>query len=221
MLLILILLLVLPCAPLFASEKPASSLSVEHLEYRFAEDAALFDGEVEFGTTDHRVALKLVALTARPDTESAVSLLYRHAISERFDIQAGIEVVNGTRNFVFGVQGQAPHHVDTEVLAIIDEHGDGFLSAKLEHDVSISESLVLWPRLEVIGALQDDADSGIGAGLSGVLVELRLRYESRSRFMPYIGLSWERSLGDTARVLEIAGENQSMTTALAGVSFTY
>ena len=42
-------------------------------------------------------------------------------------------------------------------------------------------------------------DSRIGAGLSTAELGLRLRYEIKREFAPYVGVSWEHRYGETGR----------------------
>jgi copper resistance protein B len=207
-------------APCYA-EISSGSVTVDELEYRSATDTSLIDSEAEYGTSRHRAVFKLRSVSSQAGTQTDIALVYRWALMNEFDLQAGIEFTNERRQLVFGFQGRAPRRIDTELLTIIDEHGDGYVSAKAVRDLSITERLVIQPKLEISGSMQRDADSGIGAGLSTMLMELRLRYERHPRFVPYIGASWERALGDTANVLEAASEDKSVSTVLAGVSFSF
>jgi len=46
---------------------------------------------------------------------------------------------------------------------------------------------------------------------------LRLRYEIRREFAPYIGINWSKQFGDTADYTEAAGEESSDTRLVAGI----
>lgn len=207
--------------PLMADDSAAGSIFVELLEHRFTNDVALLDAEAEYGTRANRAVFKLVSLSANGETEAAAALLFRRALSETSDFQAGIEFTDDTSHFVLGFRAQAPHHIDTELVTLFDGQGDGYLIGKVEHHWTLSDRIELWPRLEVIAAFQDDEANATGAGPSVALADLRLRYEMHPRFMPYVGISWERSLGDTARMLEAAGEDKSITTMVIGASFAF
>ncbi len=207
--------------PSLADDTAAGSVFVEILEYRFANDIALLDAEAEYGTQTDRAVVKLVTLSADGETEAAAALLYRRALSETFDLQAGMEFSDDNSHFVLGFQAQAPHHVGTELVTLIDGNGDGYLVGKVERIWTLGDRLKLWPRLEVIAAFQDDDASATRAGLSVALADLRLRYELHPRFMPYVGVSWEQALGDTAATLEAAGEDKSIITAVMGASFAF
>ncbi len=57
----------------------------------------------------------------------------------------------------------------------------------------------------------------IGSGLNDVEVGLRLRYEVTREVSPYIGVSYERKLGDTARYARNEGEDVGGWAFLTGV----
>jgi copper resistance protein B len=62
--------------------------------------------------------------------------------------------------------------------------------------------LVLQPLVELSLSGTNDADRGIGAGLSTGEVGFRIRYEIRRELAPYAGVVWHRKLfgtGDAAR----------------------
>jgi copper resistance protein B len=51
-----------------------------------------------------------------------------------------------------------------------------------------------------------DRARGLGRGLSSGEAGLRLRYEIRREFAPYIGVTWERKFFGTADLARAAGE---------------
>ena len=62
-----------------------------------------------------------------------------------------------------------------------------------------------------------EVDLGIGAGLSSVETGLRLRYEFVPEFAPYIGVGYERKIGNTADFARAEGEDVGGWSALVGV----
>ena len=79
------------------------------------------------------------------------------------------------------------------------------------------QRLILQPRVELNFAAQDVPENGIGSGLSTAELGLRLRYEIRREFAPYIGVSWERKVGDTARYARDEGDRASSVSFVAGI----
>ena len=50
---------------------------------------------------------------------------------------------------------------------------------------------------------------------------MRLRYEISREFAPYVGVSWERQFGDTARLSRRAGEDTGRVSLVGGVRFWF
>ncbi|MBC2806471.1 copper resistance protein B, partial [Rhizobium ruizarguesonis] len=86
--------------------------------------------------------------------------------------------------------------------------------AEVEYDVLLTNRLILQPLLEATVAAKDEPEYGIGRGLNKVEAGLRRRYEFSRRFAPYIGISHERTFGDTA---DHAGDHARDTRWVAGV----
>jgi copper resistance protein B len=66
-------------------------------------------------------------------------------------------------------------------------------------------------------ALQEVEDWGVGAGLNDVELGLRLRYEIRREFAPYVGVSWMNRFGGAADFAEAEGEETSEVLFVVGV----
>lgn len=76
---------------------------------------------------------------------------------------------------------------------------------------------MLQPRAELNFAAQDTPETWTGSGLSNAELGLRLRYEIRWEFAPYIGVSYDRRLGKTADYVRAAGEDPESTTFVVGL----
>lgn len=53
---------------------------------------------------------------------------------------------------------------------------------------------------------QNDLEASTGSGLSDINAGLRLRYEIKREFAPYIGVSWNRQFSRTASMAKAKGE---------------
>lgn len=150
-----------------------------------------------------------------------VQLLYSRLTSSFFDIQAGLRYdfqPRDQRSFaVLGLQGLAPYYVEVDAAAFLS--GEGELSARFEaeYDLLLTQRLVLQPSLETNLALQDVRERGIGSGINDIELGLRLRYEIRREFAPYIGINWERKLGKTADFARDEGEDDDTLSLVAGL----
>ncbi len=64
---------------------------------------------------------------------------------------------------------------------------------------------------------KNDADTETGSGLSDAEFGLRLRYEIRREFAPYIGVNWYKKYGNTADFARDDGESVSESSVVIGV----
>ena len=154
-----------------------------------------------------------------------VQILYSRAISPFFDAQFGVRHdvrPDPQRSYlVAGVQGLLPYSFDVEAAAFLSEKGD--LSGRLEgeYDLRMTQRLVLQPRLEIDFAMQAVQQLGIGSGIRSVAAGLRVRYEIRREIAPYLGVSWQQKVGDTADFARVAGEDRRSMTVVAGMRFWF
>jgi copper resistance protein B len=77
--------------------------------------------------------------------------------------------------------------------------------------------VVLQPRAELNFAARNSPETRTGQGLSSAELGLRLRYEIRREFAPYVGVVWERRLGRTADYARQDGEPVEATSFVAGL----
>jgi copper resistance protein B len=77
--------------------------------------------------------------------------------------------------------------------------------------------LIIQPRAEVNFAVQDVPRLGIGRGLSTSELGVRLRYEFKRQFAPYVGISWLGSSGRTADFDRLRGRDTSGLTIVGGL----
>ncbi len=163
--------------------------------------------------------------------QAEVQLLYGRAIASFWDFQAGIrhafrpesprEGVSSRSYVVLGVQGLAPYWFDVSAAAFLSDRGR--LSARLsaEYELLLTQRWVLQPRLETTFSVQDNPQLGLGRGFNSLGLGLRLRYEIRREFAPYLGLTWRRWTGATAGYARAAGTPVSSLSYVVGLRFWF
>lgn len=204
---------------------PAYSVVFNLAEYRVQAggDAYRWDGEGWFGGDINRFVVKTEGEgEVRGGVESAeVQALYSRAIDPWFNLQAGLRhdfKPGPARTYAtIGFEGLAPYWFEVEGALFLSDKGD--LLARLEgyYDQRITGKLILQPRAELNFAAQDVPAGGIGSGLSDAEFGLRLRYEIKREFAPYIGISWERKAGATARFARAVGDRVESTSFVIGI----
>ena len=152
-----------------------------------------------------------------------VQLLYGRLVAPFWDLQAGVRYFKPrpgapSRNYaVLGVQGLAPYRFEVQAGAFLSERGDVSARAELEYELLLTQRWILQPRLATNVAIQEVREQGIGRGLNDLEIGVRLRYEIKREFAPYIGVSWQRSYGGTARFTRERGEDVEGWRLVAGI----
>ena len=164
------------------------------------------------GSDLHRLWLRSAGERADGDTESAaVELLYGRSITPWWDVVAGMRQdldPGDSRTWAaFGVQGISPFKFEVEATAYVGESGRTAARLEVEYELLLTNRLILQPLVELT------AGAGLGAAEAG----LRLRYEFRRRFAPYVGLAYERAFGSAADRRRAEGDAAHDTRAVAGV----
>lgn len=157
--------------------------------------------------------------------EARTELLWRHALTAYWDTQLGVRYDSGLapdRKWVaFGVQGLAPYWFEVDAAAYIGEQGRTALRLSAEYELSLTQKLIMQPRVEANFYGKQDTASELGSGLSDLTTGLRLRYEIRREFAPYVGVEWGGKFGGTADYARAAGARTNETRVIAGVRFWY
>lgn len=159
-------------------------------------------------------------------TESAdLEVLYGRSIARWWDLMAGVRQDLGSgpsQTFAaIGVQGVAPYQFEIEATAYFGESGQTAARLEAEYELLLTNRLIMQPLVELSLYGKDDAQRGIGAGLSTLETGLRLRYEFTRRFAPYLGVIYERAFSGTADLRRAVGENIDDTQVIAGVRFWF
>jgi len=210
-----------------ADEHAFWSVLGDRLEYQEDSESTVYDVQAWYGTTYDRLVIKAEGDVADGTLEeSSTELLWGHALNAYFDTQFGVRLdqFNDGKDrqwLAFGVQGLAPYWFEVDVTAYVSDDGRTALSAEAEYELLLTQKLILQPRAELNLYGKDDAENGLGSGLSDLAVGLRLRYEFSRQFAPYIGVEWTDTYGDTADYRRAAGQDTSGTQFVAGLRFWF
>jgi copper resistance protein B len=207
-----------------------SYLVTELLEYRESRAAGAIRWDIYgwYGGDVNRLWVKTEGLqdvSGPGGGEQEAQLLYGRLISPFFDFQAGVRFAhrsgpgpNQSRTYAaIGVQGLAPYRYSLEPTLFISQDGKVSMRATATYDQQLTQRLILQPRFEFDAAVQKDRSFGVGSGLNKTELGLRLRYEVKREFAPYVGVSWTQSYGSTKRLARAEGEDTSLVSVVAGV----
>ncbi|BBP57657.1 copper resistance protein B [Pseudomonas sp. St316] len=197
---------------------------IDQLEWQDADDgsALSWDASGWIGGDIDRLWLRSEGERLNGKTEEAeLQALWGHAISPWWDVVAGVrqdfKPGDGQTWAAFGVQGMALYNFEAEATAFIGEGGQSAARLEGDYDILLTNRLILQPTAEVNFYGQNDPARGVGSGLSDSELGVRLRYEIRREFAPYIGVTWNRVYGNTADYTREDGEDRSEARLVLGV----
>lgn len=202
-----------------------ATLKIDQLEIRETDggNPRVWDASLAIGYDLNKFWLKTEGERVDGETESAeVSLLYGRTIAPYWDVLLGVRQdvqPDPQRQWLqLGVQGTAPYFIETEMSLFVGESGRTALRIELEQEWRLAQRWVLVPELEANIYGHNDAATQVGSGLANVELGLRLFWEVRREFSPYVGIVHEKSYGNTAAMVREDGEEVSDTQLVLGMS---
>lgn len=201
-----------------------SQLSFNLAEYQIRndKDGYRWDGEAWFGDLNRFIVRSQGEGTFGEKIDSAeVQALYSHALDPWWNLQVGVrqdfEPGPARTYATVGIEGRAPYQFDLLATAFLSDKGQ--LRGRLEgfYDQRITQRLIFQPRLELNLSASDTPAQRLGPGLNDAELGLRLRYEIRREFAPYVGISWTWLGGRTADYARADGRDTTERAVVAGV----
>jgi len=202
-----------------------SKVMIDTLEYMAlrGKDGMRWQGEAWFGGDINRAIVKTEGEgeTSGPAHHAEVQALYSRAIGPYFDLQAGLRhdiKPSPSRTYaVLGLEGLAPYWFEVGAAAFVSDKGDLLARAEASYEQLITQRVILEPRAELNFSAQTMPAQRIGRGLSDIELGLRLRYEIRREFAPYVGITYSRKVGASADLARAAGEDAGETGLAVGI----
>lgn len=207
----------------------ASMLMLDRLEWRphSGTDGYAWELEGWTGGDIDRIAIKSKGEGAfgGPLEKAEVQIGWNRALDPWFNMRAGIRQDFQPRprrtQAVLAIEGLAPYWFEVEGELFVSHKGEVSARAEANYDQRITQSLILQPAAELNFSAQNITELEQGAGLTSVELGLRLRYEIRREFAPYVGVHWERKLGRTADYARTDGEKPGQFNVVAGIRFWF
>ena len=117
--------------------------------------------------------------------------------------------------------GLAPYWFEVEATAYVGAGGQTAARLEATYELLFTNRVALQPLVEVNLYGKTNRERGIGAGVSSLDAGLRIRYELRREFAPYLGVSWHSRFGETADFAEAGGESTRGRRFVAGLQLWF
>jgi copper resistance protein B len=151
--------------------------------------------------------------------------LYSHPILDAgLAVQAGVQrdFLRPRRTYaVLGLQGNVSEPLYVGAFGYFSTRGEVTGTFYAYYDWKLGEAarheVILQPYAGIDFAAADMPALGLGRGATALEVSARLRYRIAEPFAPYVGLSYNRLLGRTARLARLAGEDPDSTSLVLGI----
>lgn len=161
----------------------------------------------------------------KADYDIDAQLLYGRFVRKYYDFQVGARLETqkyGRGNVsrahaVIGIEGLVPYNYELESALFISQKGQISGRLSVTKDILLTQRIVMQGRLETNLAAQRVERFTTGRGLNNIEAGVRIRYEFRREFAPYIGVSLDRSFFGTADLVRLEGGDPSQIRFVAGL----
>lgn len=183
----------------------------------------LWDAQGWYGGDINKLYIKTEGEFSLEDDEvedAEVQALWSRAIAPFWDVQAGVRYdlePKGRTHAVLGIQGLAPYWFEVDAAAFLSTDGDLSATVEAEYELRFTQRITLQPRAEIGFSANDIPELEIGSGITNVDAGVRLRYEIKREFAPYVGVEWQKSLGSTADFIRAGGGDPDNIVAVTGI----
>ncbi len=187
-----------------ADNAPLGMLLIDQLETFHGKDGngQTWEAQGWYGNDTNKLWIRTEGDRSRGKLEEGdVEAFWNRNVATYWSTQLGMrhDLSGPGRNWVaFGIQGLAPYWFNLEATGYVGPAGRTAARLRAEYELLFTQRLILQPEFEVNAYGKSDPGRRIGSGLSDAQLGLRLRYEIRRQFAPYIGIVWTRRLGATA-----------------------
>ena len=209
--------------------KPSYSkvtFDIAELRARRGHNGYAWEGEAWLGDIDRAVLKSRGEGTFGEGFDHGeAELLYSKALDPWWNLQGGLRQDFGPGPqptwLAAGIEGRAPYQFDVQAGGYLSDKGQATFRFEGSYDQRITQRLILQPKVEFDLSAQDMPAQRLGPGLTSAEAGLRLRYEIRREFAPYVGVNWSWKTGRTAAYARADGHEPAERSVVAGLRFWF
>jgi copper resistance protein B len=206
-----------------ADNAPLGMLLIDRLEAFHGRDANGQNWEAEgwYGNDENKLWIRTEGERSRGQfDDSDLEVFWNRSIATYWSTQLGVrhdlDQGPGRTWAAFGVQGLTPYWFAVQATGYVGASGRTAARLRIDYEMLFTQRLILQPEAETNLYGKNDPQRRIGSGVSDVQFGLRLRYEIRREFAPYVGIDWIRRVGTTADYARAAGHHAFDQQLVAG-----
>ncbi|WP_444942886.1 copper resistance protein B [Microbulbifer sp. ZKSA006] len=203
------------------AESPIAKVSLDYVELR-GNNGGEIGGDFSYGGEQNKLVVALNYERGDGETDkNELWGLYSRAISAKWNFLLGIrhdfQLETASRNWAaLGVSGKTPYALQMDAVFFYGENGNSAFRLEGEYEIKLAQAWTLLSNIELNFFGQNDRARGSGSGLSEVEVGLRLLYEVSKNFSPYLGVHYEREVGNAADFAREEGGDVDSTVWVLG-----
>jgi copper resistance protein B len=187
-----------------------------------------WDGEAWIGTDTNRAWFRSEGFASGSAVSDAdIEALYDRPLPRLryFDGQIGLrEDVDSLPHrtwLALGIEGLAPGYFQFQPTLYIRDGGHVAGRVTGSYDLLITQRLIAQPEIEMNFYSRRDPARLLGTGLTDLDTGIRVRYEIRRKFAPYLGFAYTRDFGETARLVRQSGQYAAAPRFIFGLRLWY
>ncbi len=213
------------------SDSPASreqwfwGVHAEQLEWRSGESSPAYAWDLDAfaGTDEYKFVVRSEAeygTNAHAFETLENQLRLQVPVSTFFDAVAGVRYDSpdgGPRRTygVLGLKGLAKQWFEVDADLYLSEYPSARF--EIEYEGLITNQIIFTPSIELDLPLADDEATGRAAFGPKLEIGGRLSYDLLDRAIaPYVGVHWERTLGESGRLVRDEGEDDDVVSFVVG-----
>ena len=182
-----------------------------------------WEGSGWYGGDSEKIWFKTEGEWGDGDLEEAeIQALYSRNIARFWDVQAGVRHdfrPDPTNYLAAAFVGLAPYFFEVDTSLFVSDEGDVSFRGQAEYDLLLTQKLILSPYGEVNIFASDVPEQDVGAGIANLDTGIKLRYEIKREFAPYVDFNYIGLFGETKSLAEADNKDANDFTVRVGVRF--